>query len=393
MKRKRSRGWVGLNAPRWAGHHVIGNGEGAMMKQFMRALLCLGLLLPLGAKAEIFVFGDSLSDTGNAAAGRNFIAQAEVNLCHPLDIITGTGCGDLFFQETRVSNGPVAVEMLAQRLSSPETELNVKPSLHFFSLIVELIPFRPPDFGTNYAVAGARARIALPELPIKLADVAETPGLGDLNAQIFGFLADFPSAPSDALYVLMIGGNDVIDAVQALLNPSEDPHATIAAAVDAIGDNINLLIGAGARKFLVANSPNIGSIPAIKIGAEEAGVPPALVRGLTTFATIKFNEQLAEHLGQIQVDQPLVEIKQFNLFRFFEGVRFVGKLFGVFENIKDPCFDSGEYRDTGARNFDPDCGVDKFGDFVFFDDLHPTGQVHRIVGKALSRAARKLIDD
>ncbi len=355
-----------------------------MMKQFMRALLCLGLLLPLGAKAEIFVFGDSLSDTGNAAAGRNFIAQAEVNLCHPLDIITGTGCGDLFFQETRVSNGAVAVEMLAQRLSSPETELNVKPSLHFFSLIVELIPFRPPDFGTNYAVAGARARIALPELPIKLADVAETPGLGDLNAQIFGFLADFPSAPSDALYVLMIGGNDVIDAVQALLNPSEDPHATIAAAVDAIGDNINLLIGAGARKFLVVNSPNIGSLPAAESG---------LARAIATFVTIKFNKQLAEHLGQIQVDQPLVEIKQFNLFRFFEGVRFVGKLFGVFENIKDPCFDSGEYRDTGARNFDPGCGVDKFDDFVFFDDLHPTGQVHRIVGRALSRAARKLIDD
>lgn len=67
MKRKRSRSWLGLSAPRWAGHHVIGNGEGAMMKQFMRALLCLCLLLPLGAKAEIFVFGDSLSDTGNLA--------------------------------------------------------------------------------------------------------------------------------------------------------------------------------------------------------------------------------------------------------------------------------------------------------------------------------------
>jgi len=102
---------------------------------------------------------------------------------------------------------------------------------------------------------------------------------------------------------------------------------------------------------------------------------------------------LAERLDQIQAGQPLVEIKQFDLFRFFEVVRFFGKLFGVFENIKDACFDSGEYRDTGARNFDPGCGVDKFDDFVFFDAIHPTGQVHQFVGKALSRAAHKLIDD
>ncbi len=365
-----------------------------MMKHFMRALLCLGLLLPFGAKAEIFVFGDSLSDTGNAAAGRNFIAGFEINLCHPLDAPPPPppplpprlrrGCGELFFDETRVSNGPVAVETLAQRLSSSETELDVKPSLFFLPLA-----FRP-FVGTNYAVAGARAGGS---------------SLGDLNAQIAGFLADLanpdlpPDLPTalDALYVVVIGGNDIIKAVKAILDPSEDPRAIIDDAVDAIGDNINLLIGAGARKFLIANSPNIGSIPAIKMAAEEAGVPPALLRGFATYVTIQYNRQLAARLDQIRAEQQQignpVEIKEFNLFRFFEVVRFFGKLFGIFENIKDPCFDSGAYRDTGARNFDPDCRVDKFDDLVFFDDLHPTGQVHRIVGKALSRAARKLIDD
>ena len=165
MKRKRSRGWVGLNAPRWVGHHVIGNGEGAMMKQFMRALLCLCLLLPLGAKAEefsdVFVFGDSLSDTGNLAVFAD--AQASiltsdpaflldpairVALCFPGPFpfsMRDFPCADLFFESSRVSNGPVAVEVLAENLESAGL-LDfgaLKPSLHFLPLI-GLGPFRPP---------------------------------------------------------------------------------------------------------------------------------------------------------------------------------------------------------------------------------------------------------
>lgn len=309
----------------------------------------------------------------------------------PFSIATGRDfpCDDLFFMNSRVSNGPVAVEVLAERLGFDD----LQPSLHPLLLLGLPRPF----VGTNYAVAGARARV-------RIDPKTDNPEPEDLGTQIFAFGLDHGVAPPGALYVIMIGGNDVIDAAKAAvgLEPEERPKAIIDAAVDAIGDNINVLSGAGARKFLVVNSPNIGSIPAIKIAAEEAGVPPALVRGLATFVTIKFNEQLKERLEQIRAEQQQignpVEIKEFNLFRFFEVVRFVGKLFGVFENIKDPCFDSGEYRDTGARIFHKDCEPDKPGDapkfdrFVFFDDLHPTGRVHQFVGKALSKAAGKLVD-
>jgi len=397
MKRKGPRSWAAQN--------VIRKWKGTMMKQFMRALLCLGLLLPLGAKAEIFVFGDSLSDTGNAAAFRDLNVPflppffpgpqpiGTVGLCNPVDIfILGRRCDDLFFLESRVSNGPVAVEILAKRLDFNE----LKPSLFFLPPVIR------PFIGTNYAVAGATAR---------------KPDIGHLESQVLGFLVDHVfSAPPGELYVIMIGGNDVIDAAKAVadllkgeeLEPEDRPKAIIDAAVNAIGNNINLLVGAGARKFLVVNSPNIGSIPAIKIAAEEAGVPPVLLRGLATFVTIKFNRQLAARLDQIRAEQHELgnsgsRIEKFDLFVFFEGVRFLGKLFGVFENIEDACFDSERYQDfsmlMAERIFHPDCAPDepgdkpKFDDFVFFDDIHPTGQVHRIVGKALSKAARKLIDD
>ncbi len=146
MKGKRNRSWVGLSAPRWTGHHVIRNGEGAMMKQFMRALLCLCLLLPLGAKAEIFVFGDSLSDTGNAAAGIDISLGktiGTIGLC-PIEPPL-VACEKIFSGTTRVSNGPVAVERLAELLDFGE----LKPSLFF------LPPALRPFVGTNYAVVAA----------------------------------------------------------------------------------------------------------------------------------------------------------------------------------------------------------------------------------------------
>ncbi len=59
-------------------------------------------------------------------------------------------------------------------------------------------------------------------------------------------------------------------------------------------------------------------------------------------------------------------------------------------NVLDACFDSDTYRDspTAERIFHPDCapvggGVPGFADFVFWDDIHPTGAVHAAIGAAL----------
>ena len=371
------------------------------MKRYLSVLLCLCLLLPLGAKAkgfftDVFVFGDSLSGTGNLAAFIDVNIPSPigtVGLCNPFDTIfispplSPRGCEDLFFQESRVSNGPVAVEILAERLGFGD----LKPSLFF------LPPDDRPFVGTNYAVAGAEAGGS---------------DLGDLNSQVLGFSVDHgSSAPPDALYVVMIGGNDVIDAVKAAveqlkggnLEPEERPKAIIDIAVDAIGDNISLLIERGAQKILVANSANIGSIPATRIRAAEEGLPQSLAIVVATYLTIEFNKKLAKRLDQIRAGQNdnSVKIKEFNLFRFFEKVRFVGKIFRM--NIDEACFDSDTYRDfsmgIAERKFHPDCAPDEPGDkpkfegFLFFDELHPTGRVHAAIGKALARAARKLIYD
>ena len=161
-----------------------------MKTPISRLLFCLCFLLPLGTHAgdadrQLFVFGDSLSDTGNAAAVADRsvpeklggpLAIGTLGLCNLLDgpppLGTGRGCGDLFYEQSRVSNDEVAVEILAEHLGLAD----LGPS--FFPARLLLLPEDTlPPIGPNYAVAGATARNnTIPELPdLELPDLPFRP--------------------------------------------------------------------------------------------------------------------------------------------------------------------------------------------------------------------------
>ena len=80
------------------------------------------------------------------------------------------------------------------------------------------------------------------------------------------FLDDFGAASDRSLYVLFAGGNDVRDA---LVNP-ELGEMILGCALLSLSDNIQTLIEAGARTFLVPNVPNLGLVPAVALQGPEA---------------------------------------------------------------------------------------------------------------------------
>ena len=186
------------------------------------------------AYSRLVIFGDSLSDAGNV-----FVATRRQSRA-PYDPIPSApyAIGGHHF-----SNGSTWVEQLAE-------ELDVASSAH--------PALRNRGYFSNYAFGGARARMN-----------ASSPGLA---AQVDMFLADFPAgAPSDALYVLFIGGNDLRDALEAY---AQDPSGSASImilnqALVTLGMNIQRLWLAGARRFLVANAPNIALTPAV--AAQGAG--------------------------------------------------------------------------------------------------------------------------
>jgi phospholipase/lecithinase/hemolysin len=305
-----------------------------MTKQFLlRGLLVLYLSLPIGASAEhsfsnLFVFGDSLSDTGNLAA------------------LSGFGFLNNFPFDKGFSNGGRAVGVLAKSLG-----LNVDPSLHLVG----------PPVGTNFAVSGARARGASPI---------------DLFAQIGSFLLNNGgTAPSDALYVVFIGGNDVRDA-----RDEANKHLAkefIRDAVKSIDLSVRSLVAAGAKAIMVVNVSDIGAIPESLQSSNEK------LSERATELTKQFNKELSRRVHRTEYDHSL-DLIEFDLYQFFR-LAINNSIALGFTNNNEACFSFSSV----TLIFHPDCNFDQF---VFFDEIHPTQRIHVRVGRALFAVVPELFE-
>lgn len=294
--------------------------------------------------SDVFVFGDSLSDTGNLAS------------------VIGDFPDPPYYMGSRVSNGPVAVEVLAERLG-----LDAAASLHLLG----------PGTGTNYAVAGARA-IGIEPI--------------DLDTQLTLFLANQGFvAPADALYVVFLGGNDIRDA-----RDSADFRVArdiVKAAAGRIGETIESLAAAGARNFLLVNAPNIGTIPETRLIADLSG-NTYLVEQAERLSKLYRRQlhRIAERLEDNDNDYGnSIEIVEFDLYKFFQKLLRKGDKLG-FTNTTDPCFSPTLF--PAYLGFNPDCNFGaNFDQFVFFDEIHPTARAHALAGEAMFEALQDYADD
>jgi phospholipase/lecithinase/hemolysin len=323
--------------------------------------------------SALFVLGDSYSDVGNAAATADYllsrtIEPPTVGLCNPADVVVvPRPCGDLFHHRSRVSDGAVAVEHLAAHL-----RVTLAPSFH-------VIPTRP-GVGTDYAVASAKAR---------------GQGLEDLAHQVDRLLLDRAPLPADAIYVVLIGGNDAIDALQAAAGgsaASQTSDAIVASAIAAIGTNVERLLDFGARRLVVANVPDLAGLPAVVANANSSANAATRLDSASAISEV-FDRELRVRLARIAgsarwiVPTPPALV----LFDLRAAVRTAQQAAAISgRNGLDGCFDSETYRQsqTAERIFHPDCAPQgplppRFADFVFWDGIHPTGAAHQAIGAAL----------
>ena len=276
--------------------------------------------------SRLIVFGDSLSDTGNLAAIRGDLPPP--------------------YSQNRITNGPVVVEVLAEQLG-----LRADASLHLLGRRA----------GTNYAVAGGRARGQ---------DVI------DLSGQVVAFLAQHGNdAPRDALYVVFIGGNDVRDARDA--KDADEANDILDDAVDDIARNVRLLSRAGARSFLVMNSADVGLIPETRLRAAAAN--DAFFVRRATQVSDRFAEELRRQLQRLRRQQPSLFVQEVDVYSASRQVAQQAAQLGL-SNITDGCFNSRDF------TFHPDCPQGSgFDQFYFFDEIHPTAKVHRLIGEGIHR--------
>jgi phospholipase/lecithinase/hemolysin len=294
-------------------------------------LLTLVLAIPSGAAAQtsysgIVVFGTSLSDPGNAFAlvgGTNTPPDYAVNpSLIPLQPYARGG--------HHFTNGETWIEQLARPLGLAGS---VQPA------------FRGSPLATNFAVGAARAN--------------DDPSVVDLSVQVSLFLAS-GSAPSDALYVMEMGINDVRDAFFTFATGGNG-GPIVEGAIDKIADNIAALYAAGARTFLVWNSPNIALTPAVR------ALGPAAMT-LATTVTQGFNAGLAAALSALPVVLPGIEITTFDAFQLLNAIVGNPAAFGL-SNVEDACLQPGvpPFRCQGVD------------EYLFWDGIHPTAAAHGIV--------------
>lgn len=200
-----------------------------MGKQILAAgFFLFSCLLPLKALAttftQMYVFGDSLSDTGNVFN----VSQQTI----------GTGFPPPPYFNGRFSNGPNWVDYLAQ-------DLNLNPT-PYTALATGIIPTQ----GINFAFGGATTGL----------DNTIAPLLPGLQQQIGLFANTVPTdqaADPNALYVLWAGANDYLPTQSPTFQPFDNPDTTIGNLSFAL----NTLATIGAKNFLVLNLPDLGQLP------------------------------------------------------------------------------------------------------------------------------------
>jgi phospholipase/lecithinase/hemolysin len=304
------------------------------MKTARSIILSLALAATLGSSQasasimQVVVFGDSLSDGGN------------------LYNITGGFPPPPYAQ--RFSDGPVAVEYMAERLG-----MALAPST---------------IGGTNYAVAGAATGAVASNLGAYsgtydsyVAYAASLPalnGLTGMDKQVAAYLSGAPSGLADTLFVLWGGANDLF------LDPTAP---TMSQAVFNLSSEISALIGVGATRFLIPAMPDWSQTPEGQAGT-------AAERAYMSSLNMQFNSDLAAALAILESTNPGVDIVGFDTNALLQDIIANAGAYG-FSVTATSCVDDGCFMTPGLAD-----------EYMFWDHVHPSTRLSQILGNAFASA-------
>lgn len=288
------------------------------------AVLCCGA----AQAGELYLFGDSLTDSGNNAV-----------LTHggdPNQVIAGNYYVPTYPYASGVySNGRVWASHFAAVLRLHEGAV---PSLLG---------------GDDFAFGGARAATDI--------DVPSA------TTQLSLFLARGVKVHGDDLFIIAVGGNDLRDTLSAVSAAAAGDPSTIPGIVGTAAQNFAAAVGAmvdtlqarGARHILVWNTPNLGLAPAVRF--QDALYPTLHVAATATQIAGAFNGALAARLARER------GVTVFDLFGTVGDFVAHKEKYG-FVNVTDAA--------GAVPGVDPDT-------YLFWDGIHPTAHGHAALARAV----------
>jgi phospholipase/lecithinase/hemolysin len=294
----------------------------------------------------MYVFGDSLSDTGN-----DFVASSAQGLS---PAIPPSVTPYATYWKGRFTNGPVAVEYLWDLMQKkPGSEL--APSLTTSPLAKKT--------GISYAFGGSTSGVYTPT-PLGLT----VPGLLG-QVQLFHTALGARRAPTNALYVVWSGANDYLQRW------TSDPSVVVGNVVQ----SVRQLHALGARSFLIPNLPDMGLTPLVQ--AQGAG-------SVFTQLSRDHNAVLAAALASLATEIPSLRLVTVDVFGLSESLVASGQVSTTVPALEFLAPGSGA-ADCLLRN--PATCIDVnlsafLPPHLFWDALHPTTQIHGLIGTAMHSA-------
>lgn len=299
------------------------------MRTTSKGLLLTGAVL-LGAASNanattfssLYAFGDSYSDSGNYYA------------------LQGLPQSPPYAQ--RYSNGPTAVEYLAQNLGIPLT-YSLNPAAGSTSL--------------NFTVSGAWTGTQNDD-PLISGTTGMLNQVADFQGRVARGAVSFN--PSNSLFVLFGGINDVLFGTLG----GETPTQIVSEAASNIRSEVTILTGLGAKYVAVATIPEVGLTPVGPLIGQAA-----LLNTLSDTLNGSY-EALIPQLGA----STGADVFRLDWGGYFDQLVADPSAFGLY-NSTDPCL-------TGTA---PNLVVcSNPSQYVFWDALHPTTAAHQVIGNLLT---------
>lgn len=237
-----------------------------------------------------------------------------------------------------MSNGPTWIEQFALPLG---LSWSVEPN------------FSGSAGATDYAVNGARAWAG--GYMVNSVDIS-------LSGQVGRFLQTFDNvAPSDALYVVEMGSDDVKDALFAYITDGGPSvaNAILTDALSTINARLQDLYNAGARRFLIVNVPDISVTPAVR--TLDASIPGDGISLLARSLTEAFNSQLENIKNGLSAIDTGGYVKMLNAYGETDDIVADPEAFGLI-NVIQACIEPGV----------PPFTCQNPSQYLFWDGIHPT---------------------
>lgn len=313
-------------------------GRGSVLRKSLSIIVLLfSTVVAPAARAvplPLYVFGDSLSDAGNAY------------------LLTGGALPLSPYVNREYSNGPNWIEDLASRLG----DAPLTPSL---------------AGGTDYAYGGASTA------PLPFTTNPADTDLAGPTGQIAQFLSAHPSADPNALYVVDIGSNDVIDILNKVAMGTGPTlamaEADLNVSVTKVDKALDALAGAGAKNFLL-----------VTVGDQAPRVQAWGLQAEATILSSHFDSVLQAGTATIPSLSTIesmddIHISVFNYLALVDAVVAHPSAYG-FTDVTDPCYTGtlagfSDVSDPGTVCATPD-------QYFFWDDLHPTAAGQAVIADA-----------